>query len=272
MPRKFERAAVLVALVVSPWCLSVLHPCVTTPVRLGLASLFKPALQMVRDFQNGFSTVVTGVFQGPILLEENRVLRDQVATLLAHEETHHQLAQENSRLKALLEFKAATAWRLAPAEVIGREWGPWVRTVVLNKGRNDRIQVGMAVMTHTGLIGRVSEVGPSISRVMLLTDPHFRVAARVSLSGVMGLGAGSSVGEMTFTYVPLEAQLKPGDKVFTAGGRSFCPEGIPIGAIQSVVVDSSRLFQFGRIRPVVNLSALQEVLIVTWPTSDSLSS
>jgi len=272
MPRKFERAAVLIALVVSPWCLSALQPSVASPIRLGLAALFEPALQVVQDFRNGFSTVVMGIFQGPILLEENRLLRNQVATLLAHEETHNQLARENARLKALLEFKADTAWRFAPAEVIGREWGPWSRTVLLNKGRNDGIQTGMAVMTHTGLIGRISEVGPSLSRVLLLTDPHFRVSARVSLSGVMGLGAGTSAGEMMLTYVPLEAQLKPGEKIFTAGGRSFCPEGIPIGVIQSVAVDSSRLFQFGRIRPVVNFSALQEVLIVTWPLSDSVSS
>ncbi len=272
MPRKFERAAVLIALAVSPWCLSVIQPSVATPVRLGLASFFKPVLHVVQDFQNGFSTVVTGVFHGPILLEENRVLRSQVAALRAHEEARDQLAKENARLKELLEFKATTAWRFAPAEVIGREWGPWVHTVLLNKGRNNGIQVGMAVMTHTGLVGRISEVGPAISRVILLTDPHFRVAARVSLSGVMGLGAGSSAGEMLFTYVPLEAPLKPGEKIFTAGGRSFCPEGIPIGAIQSVAADSSRLFQFGRVRPVVNLSALQEVFVITWPSSDSLSS
>ncbi len=212
--------------------------------------------------RTGFCRVLFGISRGPFLLEQNQILRNQLATALAHEETHRQLSMENGRLRALLDFKAKSSWRMVPAEVIGREMSLWSRTLLLNRGTRDGIENGMAVITPVGLVGQISEAGGSASRVVLMTDPHFRVAGTLARTRTFGLITGNASGECLLTYLPLNADLKSGEPVLTTGGRSFCPEGIPVGTVQAVNEDSSRLFLSARIQPAVNLSALDEVLIV----------
>ena len=210
----------------------------------------------------GLEKVVIGFFRGPFLLEENQRLHQRLAAAQAHEETHRQLFQENARLRNLLDFKSRSAWRVIPAEVIGHELRLWSRTLVLNKGTNQEVYNGMAVITPTGLVGRVSEVGSSTSRVILVTDPHFRVSAALSQSRVSGLVTGNASGDCLLTYLPLDTELKKGEPVLTSGGRSFCPEGIWVGTVLSASPDSSKLFLSARIRPAVNGAAMEEVLLV----------
>ena len=229
---------------------------------MSLAGWLKPAFQGIQSTQIGMRDLLLGVVRGPILLEENRILRAQLQTLQAHEQTHRDLFEENKRLRALLGMKSASSWKWFPAEVVGREQGLWSRTLLPDRGAREGIKAGMAVVTPEGLVGRVSEAGPAVSRVILVTDPHFRVEAVMSPSRVSGLVAGNTSGDCLLTYVPKETQIKAGEGVLTAGGKSFCPEGVAIGVIRSVSKDPSELFQVARIRPAVDLSAVDEVLVL----------
>ncbi len=234
-----------------------------------LVGWMEPVLHGTQRFHFGLRSIVLGIFRSPFLFEENQALRGQLGTLLAHEETHRQLFQENERLRTLLRFQEQVPWRMTPAEVIGREWTPWLRTILLDRGTRDGIRVGMPIVTPTGLVGRISEVGSTASRVILMTDPHFRVAAAVSKTRVTGLVMGTSSGDLILTYVPLEAQFQPNEAVVTAGGRGFCPKGIPVGFIQAYRRDPLSMYHSIRLRPAVNLSAVEEVWIITWPSSNS---
>ena len=236
---------------------------------MAVVGWLEPALQFVQSSCFGFESIVLGILRGPFLFEENKMLRAQVNTLLAHEQTHQQLFQENERLRSLLRFREQVPWQVIPAEVIGREWNLWLCTILVDRGSKDGVRVGMAVVTPEGLVGRVSEVGFSSSRIILLTDPHFRVAAMVTQSRTTGLVMGTSSGDCLLTYVPLDTPLKSNEAVLTAGGKGFCPKGIPIGYTQLFGRDRSPMFYSIRIRPVVALSSVHEVLIVKWPPSDS---
>lgn len=240
----------------------------------------EPLFQSVQAARTGVQTLLVGFLRGPFLLEENRLLREQIETLITHEQTHRDLFQENQRLKELLGFKATVAWRLTPAQVVARETSVWSRSFLIDKGREEGVQVGQAVITSTGLVGRVSEVGSSLSRIVLITDPHFRVAATVSQSRLSGLLMGRSFAGCLLTYLPREAKLRSGDSVVTAGGKSFAPDGIPIGVIQQVGEESDRpaesnrpadseLFRSVRVEPAVKLSRVEELFLVAWPSSDS---
>ncbi|MBI3318283.1 MAG: hypothetical protein HYZ90_03925 [Candidatus Omnitrophica bacterium] len=127
----------------------------------------------------------------------------------------------------------------------------------------------LAVITPRGLVGKVAEVGPSVSRILLITDPHFRVAATLSKSRVSGLAVGTASGECRMIYLPLSEEFQAGEIVLGSGGRSFCPDGVPIGVLQGVQEDPSELFRWAKISPSVGLSSVEEVLIVAWPSSDS---
>ncbi len=264
MPRKFERYAVLLLLVASPFWLPAVSLSGGSSLRMQLAGWLEPAFHGIQNLKVGLRTLVFGVLQGPFLLEENQVLRHTLESTLAHEETHRQLFQENERLRVLLDFKEKVPWRVIPASVLAKEQTLWSRTFLIDRGTADNIRAGMAVITPTGLVGRVQEVGPSASRVIGLADPHFRCSAVTSLHRCSGLFAGTSSGELLLTYLSKEATLSPGEAVLTSGGRSFSPPGVPIGTILTVSEDPSGLFRSARVRPAVDFGSVEEVLVVAW--------
>ena len=264
MPRKFERTAVLLVLVASPFLLPALPYGLGDSFRNTFLGWVRPAFETVHTVREGFGHLGTGVLEIFSAQEENRILRARLEALLAHEEMHRELFRENARLRKLLGFHSKVNWSVIPAEVIGRELGPWSRGLLLDKGTKDGVKEGMAVMTPVGLIGRISEAGASSSQVVLLTDPHFRVMGRLSENSISGLVTGGPTGECLVTYLPLTETIKEGQTVATAGGRSFAPGGIPIGVIRKVWKDSSEMYQTARIESVVHLGAVDEVLVVSW--------
>ena len=269
MRRKFERVFILLVFVASPFWLPHLPGPFTSNLRMTFLGLAEPFLLATQRLRVGLWNVLIGTVQGPFLLEENQALRRNLAILQAHEETHRELSEENTRLRHLVDFQAKSPWRTVPAEVVGHELGLLSRTLLINKGARDGIRAGMAVVTPVGLAGRVIEVGPSLSRLVLLTDPHFRVAGVSSKAHVTGLVSGTTSGSCLLTYLPTNTQVQPGETVFSKGGRSFCPEGIPIGWVESLREDSSNLFCAAKLKLVVDVSAVEEVLVITWPLSDS---
>lgn len=228
-----------------------------------------PPLQALHAARHGAGHLFSVALEWMTVYEENRILRAQLETFRAHEETHRDLYQENLRLRRLLEFRERSPWAATSAEVIGREIGPWSRNLLVDKGSRDGVREGMAVITPTGLVGRVNDVGLFSSRVTLMTDPHFRVTGTLLKSRISGLVSGGGTGELTLTYLPLDLDIPEGEPVLTAGGRSFCPDGIPVGVVRKIGVDRSQLFRTARLEPAVNPGTVEEVLIVAWRPSES---
>ena len=268
MPRKYERIAVLVVLLFSPFWLSVLPSPVGTSLRISFRERLAPVYEAAESLRVGLRTILLGFANAPFLFEANRHLAAQRDVLMKREGVLRGLQQENARLKRLLQFKEASRHRLIPAQVMGRDLGMFTRSFLINQGTQSGIRVGMPVVTEMGLAGRVAEAGPKVSRVIGLTDPHFRVAATMADSRVSALAMGTASGECVLTYLPKDGDLQVPQDVFTSGGNSFCPEGFLIGSVVEAVPDSSGLFRSGRIKPAVPLAALEEVLVVSWSPSD----
>jgi len=268
--RSSGAVTVLVLLLASPlWLPALSASPFPERARGRLRDFSEPLLQGGRSFRRGLRDIGIGFLRGPALIAENRALKRQIQTLLAHEETHRELYLENTRLRALIQFRAQAPWKLTPCEVIGREHDLWSRSILLDKGSADGIAVGQAVMTPVGLAGRITQVSPGTSRAMLVTDPSFRVAATVTRLRMTGLAVGHSPGECRLTYLPPDAEVQSGDIVVTAGGVSFCPGGIPIGSITGSDESQADLYRSARFKPAVELSALEEVLVIAWPSADS---
>jgi rod shape-determining protein MreC len=269
MRQRFERYAVLAVLIASPFWLPSIPSTIGSSLRTTVTEHFKPLLQGVQELRLNSWAIVGGFLQGPALLWENKLLKDRLAAAVAHEETHRILAQENERLRALLGFKAQAPWQTIPAQAIGRDFNLWSRGLLLDKGSRHGVRAGQAVATPVGLAGRITEVGPTTSRMILVTDPHFRVSAALSKSRNSGLAMGTSSGDCLLSYIPLDVEISPGELVVTSGGSSFSPGGIPIGKVAGITQDSSKLFRVARLSPASPLSALDEVLIIAWSPSDS---
>ena len=228
-----------------------------------------PVLRLFASASDGFShlfSAVTGVFS---LEEENHLLHNRLEALQAHEPVHQTLTSENTRLRSLLGFKQKSEWPTIAAQVIGRDLGPWSRTLLIDKGQNDGVRDGMAVVTPAGLVGRISQSGKTSSRVTVMTDPHFRVMAVLVQNRVFGLVMGSGNGQLIDTYLPLDADIQEGQSLVAAGGRSFAPQNVPIGSVRRIFQDPSELYRNAEITPAVEMSSVEEVLVVLWSSSDS---
>jgi rod shape-determining protein MreC len=198
------------------------------------------------------------------LQQENRQLQFQVSQLQA-------AAQENDRLRDAVQWQRRTPWQLRVGRVVGQDPANWWRSLHIDIGTRDGVATNCPVLTPEGLVGRVSEVGYSRSRVLLLGDPGCRVAAQVQegrerpvvAKGVVAASA-STLDRMLveFSYLPLASPLRPGFLVLTSGDGGVFPKGIAIGQVADYQTNEAGLYLEARVRMAVNLNRLEEVWVL----------
>jgi rod shape-determining protein MreC len=195
---------------------------------------------------------------------ENRRLRDEIQHLRVESLAVTETAQENRRLRRLLDLRARLPLHTLPGEIIAREWGGWVRVLTINRGRGDDVRRLTAVISPEGLVGRVVDVRPGVSVVQVLTDPASTVGAHVLRTRTPGIVEGEARGTMRFKYLVREGSgLQVGDVVVTSGQGGLFPRGIPIGRVRAVEDRGAALFSYAALTPVVDFARIDEVLLIT---------
>jgi rod shape-determining protein MreC len=197
---------------------------------------------------------------------ENIRLRDQIQSLRVSTLRLEETADENRRLRHLLALQQQLPVATMASEVIAREWGGWVRSLTINRGRQDGIDKLAAAITAAGLVGRVAEVRGGTSIVQVLIDPASTVGALVVRTRTQGIVEGESRGSMRFKFMARDgAGLQPGDLVVTSGAGGLFPRGLPIGRVRAIDDRGSALFHYAVLTPVVDFSRVEEVLLVVTP-------
>lgn len=149
-------------------------------------------------------------------------------------------------------------------DVVGVEPNPYLRYVTINVGSLQGVETGMPVVSGgAGLIGRVAQVGPRTAEVQLLTDTDSAVAALLQTSRVTGLVVGQPDGTLRMEYIPQEQHIDVGDIVLTSGLGGVMPKGLVIGQVTEVLQMDYALFQSAVVRPAIDLSRLELVLVIT---------
>jgi len=149
-------------------------------------------------------------------------------------------------------------------EIIAREWGGWIRSLTVNRGRGDNVPRLTAVISPNGLIGRVVEVRPGASIVQVLTDPTSTVGAHVLRTRTPGIVEGDPRGTLRFKFMSRDgASIQSGDVLVTAGQGGLFPRGIPIGTVRSIDNRGGALFHYAELTPAVDFARVDEVLLVT---------
>ncbi len=194
---------------------------------------------------------------------ENHRLRDENQRFRVEALVVTETLQENKRLRRLLDLQNRLPLDTMPGEVIAREWGGWVRSLTVNRGRADEVRKLTAVISPDGLVGRVVEVRPGTSVVQVLTDPASTVGAHVLRTRTPGIVEGEARGTVRFKYLPRDGALNVGDVVVTSGQGGLFPRGVPIGRVRNLDQRTSGLFHLAILEPVVDLARLDEVLLVS---------
>jgi rod shape-determining protein MreC len=194
---------------------------------------------------------------------QNIKLNKEIGILRQHLIQTQELYLENQRLKDILAFRQNSPHRFIACRVIGRDPASWSSMVVIDKGKDSGLKADMAVLTHAGLVGRVEQVGGSTSKVMLLNDPNMSVSAIVQRSRQEGLICGTwQSNSLIMRYLSADADIKSGDVVITSGLSPVYPKGILVGVVKDVGVEFSGLSLYATVIPMVQLSAIEEVLVV----------
>jgi rod shape-determining protein MreC len=225
----------------------------TTPVQTVLARINRATLGVwgtYRDWKN--------------VRTENRRLRDEAQRLRVEALRVTETAAENDRLRRLLTLKQSLPLETMAGEIIAREWGGWVRSLTINRGRGDSVARLTAVIAPDGLVGRVVDVRAGSSIVQVLTDPASTVGAHVVRTRTPGIVEGEPRGTLRFKYMARDGgNLQIGDMVVTSGLGGLFPGGIPIGRVRSIDDRGAALFSYAQLSPAVDFARIDEVLLLT---------
>lgn len=204
------------------------------------------------------------------VLEENKELKAQIGELqkLLTDSKLDQYELDNLRELLALDEKYPTYEKVA-ASVIAKNSGNWFSTFTINRGTADGIQPGMNVLAGSGLVGIVIDVGPNYAKVRSIIDDSTNVSAMIASTGDNFNVSGNlkSMNEsMVIDFSGLkdeDNQVKVGDPVVTSYVSDQYQQGILIGYISSIEMNSNNLTKTGTITPVVDFEHLEDVLVIT---------
>jgi rod shape-determining protein MreC len=203
---------------------------------------------------------------------ENRQLRDENQRLRVEALRVGETEDENRRLRRLLALQERLPLTTLSAEIIGRDWGGWIRSLTVNRGRGDRVPRLTAVISPDGLIGRIVDVRPGASIVQVLIDPTSTVGAHVVRTRTAGIVEGDARGTLRFKYMARDAAgIQVGDVLVTSGQGELFPRGIPIGRVHTIDDRGPALFHYAALEPAVDFARVDDVLLVTGETRRDLA-
>ena len=238
----------------------------TARLKLAIGSIFLPLFGATGAAQQAAAKAGDTLLPKSELIRANETFRRQNQELRFQAMQAGETTRENIRLRQLVDWKQKTPWKLKLARVIARDPANWWRTVQIDRGSLDGLRENLPVLTPDGLIGRVSAVGMTSARVVLIGDPNCKVPASIlgetAESGIItsaGLFDGSFVN---LTYLANRANLKPGQSVVTSGLSAIYPKGIPIGTVADARSVESGLYTEAQVKLAAKLNALEEVWVL----------
>ncbi len=228
------------------------------------------------EVQRGTSAAVSSVrnvWSGYVGLRgahaENEDLKRQLAEAQIALQAQQALADRARSLEQLLQLRDQVGAQTTAADIIGATPPvptPDFRTVTIDKGTREGLRPDMAVIAPLGVVGRI--VVPSLrsAKVQLLIDRNAAAGALIERSRAQGVVVGTGEERLRMEYVSEVADIVVGDVVVTSGLDGIYPKGFVIGKVEAVEKGGSS-FKRISVRPAVDFLALEEVLVITTPSS-----
>lgn len=201
------------------------------------------------------------------VMGKNVDLQNQVDSLI---EENNQLKQDSFELTRLRDLylldEKYPGYTKVGARVIGKDPGNWFSTFQIDKGSDQGIEVDMNVIANGGLVGIVIEVGSDYSVIRTIIDDNSKVSGMLIDTSQNCIVKGDlklmDSGLIHVTQFKKDVVARDGDKIVTSNISSNYLEGILIGYLKDVKMDSNNLSQSGYLVPVVDFEHLQEVLVI----------
>jgi rod shape-determining protein MreC len=226
------------------------------------ASLLKPVQIVAANVGNNITSGFSNFKNIGRLQNENKDLEEKLNNALQEIAKLSEAQKVNYSLKKELGFKATSNFSLIPAEVLSFDPNNVRDTIFLNVGAKDGIKTGQVVLAEGFLVGKITTVNTSTSKLMLISDPLSAIPAAISEGSSTGIVKGRIGSGLVMEQVPQSEKVDSGNTVVTSGLGGEFPKGLIIGKVDEVQKISGSIFQSITVRPEINLNGLERVAII----------
>jgi rod shape-determining protein MreC len=243
----------------------------TQAIQRVVMSMLSPFQRTGSAVQQGIGAMGKGLKSLDQLEGDNRALERENKELRATNQILRDMEAENNKLREALDYRERSIFKLVPAQLITRDATTWWNSVTVNRGFEDGVDDGsqggvpMTVITDVGLVGKIMTADKNDAKVVLITDENCKVGAYIEGTREKGIVSGMRVQEggnpeLEMNFLSRNADLKPGQKVYTQGVGAVFPPGLLIGRVKSF--KSRELDGQAILEPAVDFSTLADVFVI----------
>jgi rod shape-determining protein MreC len=227
------------------------------------------SLSLWVPIQNAITWVLTFPENTLNAVRELRTLHQEVERLQLDNQSlrlelanHKSVETELSRLQEVLQLKARLPHVAKIARIIAHDPSTWNSSFVVDLGSDDGVQEDSPVISEQGLVGRVLEVTPKNSKILLATDSGSSVAALDQRSQVTGIVEGTGRNQLRYVYVSAGEDVQKNDVLVSSGLGGIFPKGYPLGSVVRKTESENGLTLEIEVAPAVDFAALDYVFIL----------
>lgn len=225
-------------------------------------SMTAPALEGLEHLAHSAKQIWQGYFFLVDVRRQNAEMQRQLEEFKQREVRFQEAQEALTRLEALLDLKRQVALPVIGARVIAYDPTLWSRSAIINQGKAQGVKDGLPVLAPQGIVGRIVGVYPEYSKVMLIVDRKSSADAMVQRTRVRGMLKGKGGNRCSLEFVPKNADVQVGDLVLASGLVGLYPKGLVFGKVTAANKKNPGVFQEIEVSPNVDLSILEEVLVV----------
>ena len=236
---------------------------------LSLALLFNNKNEKMTVIR-GFATDLVSFLSSPmvkvkslaIVSEENQYLREKNLQLNLELESILYAADENKKLRDLLDFKRETKLKIIAARIINKGIQTNLSSLTIDIGSRNGLLPNQAVLTSDGIIGKTIQVGQSSSLVQSISDNNFRLSVRIMPSGAVGILRWNSNNMCKVYEIQKNVEINIGDRVITSGFSKIYPPKLPVGVVSGVYDERGSYQKVVNVEIQSDFESIQNVFVV----------
>jgi rod shape-determining protein MreC len=225
-------------------------------------SMTAPGLEGLEYLGHSAKQLWQGYFYLVEVRRQNAELQRQLEEYKQREVGFQEAQQALTRLEGLLDLKRQVALPVIGARIIAYDPSLWSRSAIINQGKAQGVKDGLPVLAPQGIVGRIVGVHPEYSTVMLIVDRKSNADAMVQRTRIRGMLKGKGGNRCSLEFVPKSADVQVGDLVLASGLVGLYPKGLVFGKVTAANKKNPGVFQEIEVTPNVDLSTLEEVLVV----------
>jgi rod shape-determining protein MreC len=224
-------------------------------------TIFSPVPKFVNWVGGSAQDIHHGYLDMRAAVNENVALRRKVGSLTTENLKLRQSEGDLKRMRGLLAYAEKFDLQTSMAQTIMLDTAGRFKSIIIDQGSGDGVQVNDVIANANGLIGRVVLTTDDLAKVQLVTDNNAAVGTLVERTRRQGVIRGNGSTNVQLFDIPALADVQPGDRVLTAGIDGVYPRGIPIGTIVRAEPGQS-LFKTITVKPSVDFGTIEEVIVI----------